>query len=114
LTVGARVGYLTTPDTLLFVSAGYANAGLSDTNIDVNSGNASEELAVIDGKRFSGGFVGGGVEIRINDALSLKAEYRYADFGSENASSDIDSFSTKFDPTVQMGRLSINWRIGAL
>ena len=31
--VGGRLGYLMTPDTLLFGSAGYANAGLDDTNL---------------------------------------------------------------------------------
>ena len=35
--VGGRIGYLTAPDTLLFVSAGYANAGLGDTNIPLAS-----------------------------------------------------------------------------
>ena len=113
--VGGRIGYLTAPDTLLFVSAGYANAGLGDTNIAVNAGNASEELAVIDGKRFSGGFVGGGVETRINDSLSLKAEYRYADFGSENASVIRRLIFSRRSSIrrIQMGRLSINYRFGS-
>jgi outer membrane immunogenic protein len=117
LMVGGRIGYLTAPDTLLFVSAGYANAGLGDTNITASFNNDPVESLVIDGKRFSGGFVGGGVETRINDSLSLKAEYRYADFGSENASgstsTNFDVLATKFDPAIQMGRLSINYRFGS-
>jgi outer membrane immunogenic protein len=124
LMLGGRLGYLVTPDTLLFASGGYANAGLGDTRLDAaitipGFGSTSASGVLIDGKRFSGGFVGGGVETRINDALSLKAEYRYIDLGSEDmtllpGTPVINSvLETKFDPAIQMGRISINWRIGA-
>jgi outer membrane immunogenic protein len=115
--VGARLGYLATPDTMLFVSGGYANAGLSDTRFDLRFNGTTVESAMIDGKRFSGGFLGGGIETRINDALSIKAEYRYVDFGSEllqgSSSSfpDADFLATKFDPSLQIGMLSLNWRL---
>lgn len=118
LMVGARVGYLTTPDTMLFVSGGYANAGLSDTRLDLRFNGTTVESAMLDGKRFSGGFVGGGIETRINDSLSLKAEYRYVDFGSEllqgrsTSFPDADFLATKFDPVLQIGMLSLNWRLG--
>ena len=122
--IGGRLGYLTTPDTLIFGSAGYANAGLDDTNlragIDFGGQNVlSEGTVLFDSKRFSGVFFGGGVETRLNEALSLKAEYRYLDLGSErmsllpNDAPEINEFvSTKFDPVIQMGRLSINYRCG--
>jgi outer membrane immunogenic protein len=120
--VGGRLGCLMTPDTLLFGSAGYANAGLDDTNLraglDFGGQNVISESTVLFGsKRFSGVFVGGGAETRINDSLSLKTEYRYLDLGSENMTllpsiaPEINEFvSTKFDPTIQMGRVSINYR----
>jgi len=119
--VGGRFGYLTAPDTLLFVSGGYANAGLNDTRIDIRTNNPFVGSGAISGKlqgkRFSGGFVGGGIETRINDSLSLKAEYRYVDFGSEILSGsttdpNIDVVSEKFDPVLQVGMLSLNWRLG--
>ncbi|MFA5955699.1 outer membrane protein [Hyphomicrobium sp.] len=119
LMVGARIGYLAAPDTLLFVSAGYANAGLGDTNIAASINNDLVDSATIEGRRFSGGFAGGGVETRINNSLSLKAEYRYADFGSEQASAtsttipDAEFLRTKFDPAIQMGRVSMNYRFGS-
>jgi outer membrane immunogenic protein len=73
---------------------------------------------LFDGKRFSGVFVGGGAETRINDALSLKAEYRYLDLGSESMTTPLDDgpdlVSAKFDPIIQMGRLSINYRFGGI
>lgn len=118
LMVGGRIGYLTAPDTLLFVSGGYANAGLSDTRFNLRFNDVTVDSAVVDGRRFSGGFVGGGIETRINDSLSLKAEYRYIDFGDEDLSARSTSFpgagieGVKFDPVLQIGMLSLNWRLG--
>ena len=70
--VGGRLGYLMTLDTLVFGSAGYANAGLDDTNLraglDFGGQNVISLGTVLFGsKRFSGVFVGGGAETRIND-----------------------------------------------
>ncbi len=119
LMIGGRLGYLTSPGTLVFVSGGYANAGLGDTSVSYNPSDAPGESVTLDGQRFSGGFIGGGIESRITDALSLKAEYRYVDFGSEDMSMsaasipDVIFARTTFDPTMQIGMLSINWRFGA-
>lgn len=119
LMFGGRIGYLARPDTLLFVSGGYANAGLGDTRLSYTESNAPSESATLKGTRFSGGFIGGGIETRINDALSLKAEYRYVDFGREELSMSTDSMPgavfppTAFDPTLQIGMLSVNYRFGA-
>src|SRR3954451_9823177 len=114
--VGGRVGYLTAPDTLVFASVGYANAGMDPTTANIVIGGASEGLVLIDGKRFSGVFVGGGIETKIWDSLSLRAEYRYIDLGSERMTllpNDLpeinEAISTTFDPTIQMGRLSLNY-----
>jgi outer membrane immunogenic protein len=122
LMVGGRVGYLTTPATLLFVSGGYANVGLGDTDLNCSCSvlladplNASTRL--FGSKRFSGAFAGAGVETKIWDQLSLKAEYRYIDLLSENmtllpdSEPEINEFiHAKMDPVIQMGRVSLNWR----
>lgn len=124
LMVGGRIGYLARPDTMLFVSGGYANVEADDTNVavgisvdgtDVGGGGTT----LISGRHFNGGFIGGGIETRLNDSLSLKAEYRYIDLGSEtvkllpNDLPEINEIvSTKFDPDIQVGRLSINYRFG--
>ncbi|MFT3730082.1 MAG: outer membrane beta-barrel protein [Hyphomicrobium sp.] len=120
LMVGARLGYLITPDTLLFGSVGYANAGMDPTNANFDLGGGNSGIELIDGRRFDGFFVGGGIETKIWDSLSLKAEYRYVDLGSENMTllpNDLPEInqiiSTKFDPNIQMGRISLNYRFGA-
>ncbi|MBY0559061.1 outer membrane beta-barrel protein [Hyphomicrobium sp.] len=109
LMVGGRLGYLTTPDTLLFVSGGYANAEMEKTTISI----LGEGSGVIyDSKRLSGAFIGAGLETKIWDSLSIKAEYRYIDLASE----ELPLFaipsvpSAHIDPDIQTGRLSINWR----
>lgn len=108
LMVGGRLGYLTTPDTLLFVSGGYANAGMRETTITVLGSGAT----LYDDKRISGAFIGAGVESKIWDSLSIKAEYRYIDLASENLELfPGSSFATaRIDPDIQTGRLSLNWR----
>ncbi|WP_045836895.1 outer membrane protein [Hyphomicrobium sp. 99] len=117
--VGGRIGYLTTPDTLLFVSGGYANAGLGDTTVTCNCTDVLDfpQGRIIAGKRLSGAFIGGGIETKIWDALSLKAEYRYVDLANSNVTNFLDvdpeileTISSRMDPAVQMGRLSLNWR----
>jgi outer membrane immunogenic protein len=121
LMVGGRIGYLTTPDTLLFVSGGYANAGMGDTTINCEcvglGAPADASLRLFGAKRFSGAFIGTGVETKIWDSLSIKAEYRFVDLSSENMTllpdtdPGINAFiKTKIDPDIQMGRVSINWR----
>jgi outer membrane immunogenic protein len=124
LMVGGRLGYLVRPDTMLFVSGGYANVEADDTHLYVGASVEGIDIGgggttLISGRRFDGGFIGGGVETRLNDYLSLKAEYRYIDLGSETVKllpNDLPEInevvSTKFDPDIQMGRLSINYRFG--
>ncbi|MBS0239720.1 MAG: outer membrane beta-barrel protein [Proteobacteria bacterium] len=110
LMVGGRLGYLTAPDTLLFVSGGYANAGLEETTISLGGTGA----ILYDAKRISGAFIGAGLESKIWDSLSIKAEYRYIDLASEN----LELFpgtgspfpSAHIDPDIQTGRISLNWR----
>lgn len=98
--VGIRAGYLVTPSTLAYVLGGYSHqqyeissspAGLAyDWNAD-------------------GYFVGAGVETALSGSFTLKTEYRYASYGSEDFDTagliDVSSSSH----TVLAG---INYRFG--
>jgi outer membrane immunogenic protein len=124
LMVGGRIGYLARPDTMLFVSGGYASVDAGATNLSLGASIEGTEIeggstTLIGGRHFDGGFIGGGIETRLNDSLSLRAEYRYIDLRSDtvrllpNDLPEINEVvSTKFDPDIQMGRLSINYRFG--
>lgn len=120
LMVGARIGYLATPDTMLFASAGYARADLSETEFDAEAtflGSASGVL--VGDQEFSGFFAGAGIETALSNGLTLKTEYRYIDLGSERmqllpglAPAINDFVTTEFEPTIQTGRISINYKFG--
>lgn len=121
LMLGGRLGYLANPDTLLFVSAGYARAELSDTTISAGSNvGGGINLVLAAGEDFSGYFLGGGIETRLTSNISLRGEYRYLDLESQDITllpdlfPQINSFvSTDFDPAIQIGRLSVTYRFSA-
>lgn len=119
LMIGGRLGYLTSPTTMIFGSAGYARAELSETTIDATLFGTSASIVLFDDRTFSGFFLGGGVETRITENISLTAEYRYLNLGAEdmtllpNDFPEINEFvSTEFEPSLQIGRVAITYRFG--
>jgi len=110
--VGGRLGYLASPDTLLFVSGGFSQ--LNTSNLKLSAGNASTAITV---PTFSGGFVGAGAETKLTDHVSIRGEYRWTDFGSGNLGLPTinginlnDFISARASPTMQDGRVSLNYR----
>lgn len=118
--IGGRFGYLASPGTLLFVSAGYTEVSVSDMTFNVSAtglGSINGVLASVDD--LSGYFIGGGAEIRLTGALTVKGEYRYTNLDAEDvtllptlAPAINGLVSTKLDPTIQTARLSLNYRLG--
>jgi outer membrane immunogenic protein len=114
--IGGRVGYLVTPSTLLFLTAGYAQADISDLTAGID-GLGSISVARVG--HVDGYFLGGGAELKITKALSLKAEYRYTDLDEERVTllpgtfEEINDFvTTKLDPDIQTARVSLAYRFG--
>lgn len=62
LSAGARLGYVLTPNLMVFGKVGYANLKLTPNN-------------ELEGLR-----VGGGLETKLVDRVYAKVEYRYTDF----------------------------------
>lgn len=112
---GARLGFLTSPDTLWFATAGYTQAKLDDLNgsVDFDGDTSAGSIAMPD---MRGYFVGGGVESRLWQNVTLKLEYRYSDFSKERINlapldPDLDDYVNVFvDPTVQTVRATLNYR----
>jgi outer membrane immunogenic protein len=73
--IRARVGYAINR-ILIYGTGGAAFAGITDGYINI-----SPALSETDSKTRSGWTVGGGVEYAITDNWSVRAEYRYSDFG---------------------------------
>jgi outer membrane immunogenic protein len=94
--VGARLGYLLSPRTLLYGNAGYTQADFSFADIAETT--------------LRGTFVGAGVEHALSRTISLKLEYRFSSY---------DTFAVKvgesilnLDNEVHAVRVGVNWRFG--
>ena len=111
--VGGRFGYLATPGTLLFVSGGFTQTHLGQVDFTPFGGAAPTRF--IPARTLDGWFIGAGAEAKMTQSVSLKLEYRYADFG--NASVDRlvtgnGAFSTQVNEhlATQSVRFGINYR----
>ncbi len=98
--VGVRAGYLLTPSTLAYVLGGY-----SWQHFDVSSNPAG-----LDYSWDSSGFVvGAGIETAIASNWTLKSEYRYSHFGSEDFGS---AGVIEVTPSMHTFHAGLNYRFG--
>lgn len=78
--IRAKLGYVVNGgQTLVYGTAGYATAKIKRTYGDLNISASSSDTS-----RQDGWTVGAGVEHFFGSTLSMRAEYRYADYGKEN------------------------------
>jgi outer membrane immunogenic protein len=75
---GGRIGWLATPQILTYVNGGYTQARFSDVNLASTAGGGP--LATLAAQRYTGYFIGGGVEYMFAPGWFAKTEYRYADY----------------------------------
>ena len=91
--VGGRLGYLVDPRLLLYGVGGYTQASL-DGSMNVKFIGKSSNLLLSMPDTLDGYFVGGGGEFKLHKNLSLKVEYRWADYGSVSASAADEPITT--------------------
>lgn len=78
--IRAKLGYVVNGgQTLVYGTAGYATAKIKRTYADLTIPASSSDTS-----RQDGWTVGAGVEHFFGSTLSMRAEYRYADYGKEN------------------------------
>ncbi len=110
-TIGARAGFLATPDTLWYGLVGYTQADVSDLTLSA-TGPLTGSLA-IGVPSMSGYVVGGGVETNIAPNWSLKAEYRFTQLDAErlNLPFGLNTFiNAELEPSIHTGRVSVNYK----
>jgi outer membrane immunogenic protein len=115
--VGGRLGYLTSPGTLIFLTGGYTALSVSDFTANVSGAGQTVSLdATV--PTIAGGFLGAGFETKLTRSISLKAEYRFTEFGSglvtlpNVGGTDLNQFVTaRVSPTLQIVKASLNYRL---
>ena len=88
--VGARVGYVVAPQTLLYAKGGYTNAKLDAQLVDGSS--ADDAGFKLDGWR-----VGAGVERKFGTNVYGKLEYRYSNYEDAKFEYDTGASTGSFD-----------------
>ena len=113
---GARAGYLLTPDVLAYLSGGFTQSRFSDVHFNDFGIQSRPEPDTLAATTYNGWFIGAGAEAMVPwfPGLSLKSEYRFADYGSKdlpilNTSSVA---SVNIHPYVQTIRTALVYRFG--
>ena len=108
---GGRLGYTLTPTILTYVNAGYTQARFDGVNLP-----SLDPTATIGSHTYSGWFVGGGYEYRLDwfPGLFWKTEYRFAQYGKDNLELLVDgvpsNVSIDSEKFVQTLRSELVWR----
>jgi outer membrane immunogenic protein len=104
-TIRARVGYVLNDRALLYVTGGYAGASLNGSISDFNG---SPNLVLQEQHYLNGFAVGFGVEYALTTKISIKGEYLYTGFGSQNFfSSSRDQVSA--GASINLVRAGLNY-----
>lgn len=96
--IGGRLGYLVTPNTLIYGLGGYTQASI-DGQVDLSYLNlftGPQTLSLNVSEELHGYFVGGGGEMKIADNVALRLEYRYANYQSQGSSASANFSDTAF------------------
>jgi outer membrane immunogenic protein len=95
--IGGRLGYLSSPTTLWYGTAGYTGADFELSNSTVTHA-------------MKGLFAGAGIEQMLNqeENVSMKLEYRISGYDEFTAGVASENFETE----VHSVRLGVNWRFG--
>ena len=87
--VGARIGYLVTPNVFTYWNGGYTETRFDQINLSDPDGDGTP-YGVIGAHTYHGWFIGGGTEIALSGLFGLplptglfwRSEYRYSSFSS--------------------------------
>ena len=111
--VGARGGWLMTPDVLNYWGVGYTRTRFDGATLDLITG--APFGANLAGYDASGWFISGGIEVAMHGGWYWRSEARYADYSSgvRNESNVAPLVNINFDPVVQTATSEIvykfNW-----
>jgi outer membrane immunogenic protein len=104
--VGARIGYLVTPNVYTYTNGGYTQTHFDQVNLSLNF-SPFTPTAFIPGHSYDGWFIGGGTEISLSGffglplppGLFLRSEYRFSSYNS----AALPVFGTNGAPLTGLG-----------
>jgi outer membrane immunogenic protein len=120
--VGGRIGFLTSPNTLLYGLMAYSRAditAISNVNLSDGAGGtvaSRTDAADLDVDGFT---IGAGLETKLADNLSLKFEYRFTDLDNDNVTGaplvvpgvlGVSATSAELDPDIHSVRAVLVYR----
>ena len=92
----------------------YATGGLAIADTDLRVTNIADVIPGKDDQTLFGFTVGGGLEFKVSDSVSVGAEYLFADFDDEHYAllnlGGGDTASVDADLTLNIGRAFLNFR----
>jgi outer membrane immunogenic protein len=108
--VGARLGWLSSPSTLWYATAGYTEADFEAfASSDLLGSRVSRD------RTFSGYFVGAGVDTRLAASnWFLRLEYRFSEFDDETIFRFDDELRTRLEvePSTHTARAALTYKFG--
>ncbi len=113
-TVRGRVGFLVTPNALLYGTGGWA---YGHTTSSASAGAFGLSAAASSGQNQSGWTAGGGLEYAFNPWLSFKTEYLFLNLGTDTITSGTAAgvpFSLGEKTTFHTVKIGLNLKLGGL
>jgi len=111
--VGARAGWLLTPEVMPFIEGGFTQAHFSSAAI-VSSFNGANIAGFATPAFVHGGwFIGAGAETMIIPNWYLRGEYRYSDYGMKSLPEAVPAgtlFRVNFHPTTQTFGVALKYK----
>ena len=111
--IGARLGFVRSCCTMWYLTGGYTQSEISNTF----TRNDVAVAGTINGGKYAGWFIGGGVEQQLGRGLSLMLEYRYAHLEDKlifDGTNDITGLALAhretLDPAIHSVQLGVNYK----
>jgi len=112
--VGARAGWLMTPDVLNYLSVGYTQTHFSGASLhNAFTGALLVPPARLQSYDAGGWFLGGGLEVAMHGGWFWRSEVRYADYGNRvrTETGITPLFNVNFDPVVGTATSQIVYKL---
>ena len=113
VSISGRAGWLVTPQTMLYGLAGWTHTDYSVkiTGPGAVIGAVGLPKTLKAHQTYDGFHVGAGIETKLTENLTARAEYRYVDFGSEDWGT---GGLVKVAPSAHIGMVGLAWNFGGL